>query len=197
MCAYCPNQRGNTCTCPTGQTFVAELGGCVCDWQQGFVTEFTSANSFTCVKCPSVFPGTTTCSCPSRGFFLSANYQVCSRCNADPNKHNDASGGCSCKAGFVWSEAEYPFRCVASYAGTFLSNAATATYPACSTLAANLRTPCSICDPASGFVLLASNNTCLYCSSLDSSTATGNAFTGGCECKDGFDWDPLLLICKT
>jgi hypothetical protein len=192
VCVFCSSQSNNCNPCPTGQKWVPTLGGCVCDWGQFYMTYLNSTTSaFTCIFCPFTWSDES-CACGWSWLVLNSNLNICTRLTTDPNA--DSNGVCS--AGMGYSEASYPFKCAPVFSGgSYLSNGASPTYPLCSSLSATLAPLCRACDPAGGFVLLPGINTCLYCATLLSSTATGKATSSGCECRSGHTWNPVALRC--
>ena len=195
-CVFCPSQSGasstvtgGACTCSgTGMVWKANLGGCVCDWSQSYISYLQPDGTFKCTQC-------TTCKCTGSRI-LSLKFNLCSYCRVDPNAYMSGSR-CVCNSGYGWVETSYPFKCVLGFrGGSYLAlTGGTATYPLCSSLSTSaLKNSCTICDAAKGYLYVTGLGQCLQCSSV--AQATGAATINACVCQTG-NWNPATLSCDS
>jgi hypothetical protein len=172
-----------TCTSPTTSVWQPALGGCVCDWNRYYYTVYQTQTTFTCSACTQTIKSK--CGCPA----IDSVYGVCSRNDFDPN-YSTATSPWQCKSGYLWSQATFPYRCVAgigAFSGYYSSS--TNTYTACP----SDDTACKYCDPAKGYLHVSGTNQCIKCSTVTGSS--GTATPNKCVCNAKYYWNGKSLKC--
>lgn len=135
-------------------------------------------------------PGQCACGPGSGSLLLDLSNLICSYATYDPNK--GATSIFSCKSGYKWSQAMYPYQCVTGFnifSGFYSASASS--YTSCSS--ATNTTACGLCDPSQGYLLIQNTGQCLLCSTVTGST--GTSLLNGCVCSGTMKWNAITLTC--
>lgn len=107
-----------------------------------------------------------------------------------------------CNKGYLWNNVIYPYRCLqvanscsfssgnfsfgsSCYSCTILPTTANPGLPS--------KTGCLLCDPTQGFLLLSTDNSCIFCSFI--AFTSGFTLSSGCTCISGYSWNPISITC--